>query len=192
MTEIEKMTKPINLHTISALQEIKLSDGVKLRPLIQSDDARILEVLKADSSIRDRVSVASRLHTVKDITKEIEQYRKDAGLIRYVLLKEDNPIGLVSLWRDDGLFGEPPHLDDYGFGYFLDPNERGKGLTTRAVQSLMDAVVENLKVNQFVAFCEDNNKESVSVLLRLGFEPTDTLFPEPDNGWMERKYIKKL
>ena len=44
MTEIEKVNQPINLHTISALQEIKLSDGVKLRPLIQSDDARILEV----------------------------------------------------------------------------------------------------------------------------------------------------
>lgn len=112
-------------------------------------------------------------------------------MIRYVLLKKDNPIGLISLWRDDGFFGTPPYPDDYGFGYFLDPKERGKGLVTRSVQSLMDAAINNLKVNQFIAFCEDNNKESISVLTRLGFMPTDKLFTEPTTGWIERKYIKK-
>lgn len=71
------MSQPVNLHTISALQEINISDGLKLRPLNQSDDVRILEILAADTSIRNRVTVASRLYTAKDITVEIERYRKD-------------------------------------------------------------------------------------------------------------------
>jgi len=186
------MSQPINLHTISALQEINVSDGLKLRPLNQSDDVRILEILAADDSIRNRVTVASRLYTTKDIAAEIERYRRDTGLIRYVLIKKDNPIGMVSFWRDDGFFGTSPHPDDYGFGYFLDPKERGKGLATRSIQSLMDAAINNLKVNQFISFCEDSNKESISVLKRLGFRPTDELLKEPKNGWIERKYIKKL
>jgi RimJ/RimL family protein N-acetyltransferase len=94
------------------------------------------------------------------------------------------------LWRDEGYFGTPPQVNDYGFGYFLDPKERGNGFVTRAIQKLMDTVVKNLRVNQFVAFCEDSNTESISVLLKLGFKPTNKTFPEPINGWIERKYEK--
>ena len=182
--------KPLNLHKISGLNEIDVCQGVKLRPLYQSDATRILEILAADKSIRDKVTVASRLHTPKDIAIEIEHYRKDLGLIRYVLLKENNPIGLISLWRDDGFFGTSPNPNDYGFGYFLDPHERGKGLITLAVQSLMKTTAGNFHVRQFVAFCEDRNHESIAVLTKLGFKPTDKTFVEPDHGWVERKYVK--
>jgi RimJ/RimL family protein N-acetyltransferase len=185
------MKKPINLHTIPALQEIYIREGVKLRLLDQSHAARLLEILEADSIIRDNVTVASRMHTQKDVANEIDSYHKDEGLIRYVLMRDDNPIGLVSLWRDDGFWGKK-NLDDYGFGYFLDQSERGKGLVTSAIQSLMDIVVKNLEVNQFVAFCEDLNKTSIAVLSKLGFRPTEETFSEPNNGWIERKYIKPV
>lgn len=179
----------LSLHTVSNLKDIYVDEGVKIRPLDQSDTARILEILASDRSIRDKVTVASRLHTPEDVKTEIEHYNKDPNLIRYTLLKENNPIGLVSLWRDD-FSGTLPQLNDYGFGYFLDPDERGKGFITRAVQTLMDTVAKNLHVNQFVAFCEDSNSKSIAVLTKLGFERTDILFREPNNGWIERKYIK--
>jgi RimJ/RimL family protein N-acetyltransferase len=182
--------KPLNLHKILGLNEIDIYEGIKLRPLNQSDATRTLEILAADTNIRDKVSVASRLNKPEDVAAEIERYRKDSGLIRYTLLKDNNPIGLVSLWRDDGYFSTLPNPDDYGFGYFLDPHERGKGLVVIAVQSLMKAVIKNLNVRQFIAFCEDNNLESIAVLTKLGFEPTDKTFTEPSNGWIERKYIK--
>ena len=180
-----------NLHSIPALQEIHVRDEVKLRPLRSSDAERLLEILAADTSIRDKVTVASRLYTLEDITTEVKSYHEDFGLIRYTLLKKDNPIGLVSLWRDDGYFGTPPQPNDYGFGYFIDPKERGKGLITSAVQSLMDVTAKNLHVNQFVAFCEDHNTQSIAVLTKLGFKPTAEEFPEPIHGWIERKYIKQ-
>lgn len=186
------MKTPINLHTIPALQWIHVHEGIKLRSLRSSDAKRLLDILANDSSIRNRVSVAARFHTPEDVEAEIKRSLKEMSFIRYSLLKDDNPIGLVSLWRDNGYFGTPPQLDDYGFGYFLDPDERGKGLVTNAVQKLMETAANNLKVNQFVAFCEDNNKESIAVLTRLGFEPTDKRYPEPYNGWIERKYIKLI
>ncbi len=183
--------KPLNLHKISRLNKINVGNGVKLRPLDKSDAARILEILELDKNIRNKVTVASRFHTPEDIATEIGRYTKDPGLIRYTLLKENNPIGLISLWRDDGFWGAK-NLDDYGFGYFLDPNERGKGLVSHAVKSLMDIVSENLRVNQFVAFLEDKNNESIAVLENLGFKSTDQTLIEPNKGWIERKYVKKL
>ena len=56
----------------------------------------------------------------------------------------------------------------------------------------MDTVAKNLRVNQFIAFCEDSNHESIAVLTRLGFKPTAETFTEPDNGWIERKYTKPV
>lgn len=185
------MDEPNNLHTIPALQEIHIRDDIKLRPLQNSDAGSLLELLKADTSIRDKVTVASRFHTPDDVEAEVKRSNEDSGLIRYTLLKEDNVIGLVSLWRDEGYFGTPPQPDDYGFGYFLDPKERGKGLVTNSVQNLMYTVAKSLHVNQFVAFCEDNNTESIAVLTKLGFKPTEEVFPEPTHGWTERKYVKR-
>lgn len=186
------MSKATNLHKIPALQEIHVRDDVKLRPLQDSDDERLLEILAADNSIREKVTVASRFHKPEDIAAEVENYSKNPSLIRYTLVKGENPIGLVSLWRDEGYFGTSPQPSDYGFGYFLDPMERGKGLVNSALQSLKKAVTKNLQVNQFVAFCEDQNAESVAVLTKLGFKPTDKTFPEPINGWIERKYINPV
>ena len=181
--------KIVNLHSIPAFREIDVYEGVKLRPLASSDATRILEILAADSSIRRNVSVASQFHMAKDISKEIEKYRKDKGLIRYTILEGDNPIGLVSFWRDDGFWGKP-NINDYGFGYFLDPSKRGKGIVTNALQRLIDIAKQNVYVRQFVAFCSDNNNESIAILIKLGFKPTNKTFSEPNNGWIERKYVK--
>ncbi len=183
--------QPLNLHHLISLQKIDISTHLKLKPLQTGDAAAILAILAADETIRQRVTVASRLHTPTDVDKEVVRYRADAGLIRYVLWKGTCPAGMVSLWRDDGFFGTQPHPDDYGFGYFLDPGERGQGLATQAVQALMGTVVQVVPVKQFVAFCEDGNVESIAVLKRLGFTPTNQVFPEPNHGWLERKYVKE-
>ena len=172
-----------------SMKVLNLHEGVKLRPLQQSDDYALLKILDRDKSIRNRVTFASRLHSLKDFTAERELINKDTGLIRYTLLKNGIPIGLVSLWRDDGFWGVK-NLDDYGFGYFLEVNERGKGLITLSVKKLMDVVASNLQVNQFVAFCEDENLASIALLKRMGFEPTEETQTEPSKGWIERKYIK--
>lgn len=186
------MNQIINLHSIPELQKIHVRDDIQLRPLQTSDAERILQILATDVTIRNRVSVASRIYNHEDIATEIKHFSENSGLIRYTILKEDNPVGIVSLWRDTGFFGTPPQSDDYGFGYFLDPIERGNGIITNAIQTLMDIVIKNLYVKQFIAFCEDNNPQSKAVLARVGFEPTDETFVEPSKGWVERKYVKQV
>ncbi|MCA9344067.1 GNAT family N-acetyltransferase [Candidatus Saccharibacteria bacterium] len=183
---------PRNLHDISELKEIHVRDNVVLRPMEVSDGSRILEILDADPSIRDRVSVASRMHSPDDVAEEVEVYQNDPHTVRYTVLEGDRPVGLVSFWRDiDNPFDAPDRPNDYGFGYFIDPAERGKDLITDAVRRVMETAQVALRVENFIAYCEDNNPASVSVLTKLGFEPTDLTYEEQNNGWVERKYIKE-
>ncbi|MFZ1721113.1 MAG: GNAT family N-acetyltransferase [Microgenomates group bacterium] len=186
------MNQVVSLHSVQALQKIPVRDTISLRPLKSSDAQQFLNILDADQSIRKKVTVASHFHTVEDVASQVDKYKADPGLIRYTVLRDNTPIGLISLWRDDGFFGTPSQLNNYGFGYFLDPKERGKGIVTSALKSVMETVQKHLYVEQFVAFCEDYNAESISVLSKLGFERTEETFSEPEHGWVERKYIKHI
>ncbi len=182
---------PTSLHDIPELKEIHVREGVTLRPLEVEDATRMLEILDTDPSIRDRVSVASRMHSPESVAEQVETYQNDAHTIRYALLEGDRPVGLVSFWRDiDNPFNAPDNPNDYGFGYFLDPNERGKGLVPDAVQQVMNTAQDVLHVENFIAYCEDNNPESITALTKLGFESTDLTYEEQNNGWVERKYVK--
>ncbi len=187
-----EQAQPINLHEVAALQDVQIRDGITLRPLDVSDATRVLQILEADTSIRDRVSVASKMHSPEDIETQVETYKQDKHLIRYAILEGDNSVGLVSFWRDvDNTFDAPDNPDDYGFGYFLDPNKRGSGIVTDAVKTIMDIAAENIHVKQFIAYCEDNNPDSITVLTKLGFQPTDTVLVEQNSSWAERKYVRK-
>ena len=184
--------EPINLHKVAGLQDVQVRDGISLRPLEESDATMILEILNADSSIRDRVSVASKMYTHEDVAVQVKGYRQDEHLIRYAIVERDNLIGLVSFWRDvDNPFATPDNPDDYGFGYFLDPTKSGSGIVTDAVKAIMDVARHNIYINHFIAYCEDNNFDSIAVLSKLGFKPTGTVLAEQNNGWAERKYIRK-
>lgn len=190
-TSLEQ-AEPANLHEVAALQDVQVREGVSLRPMDASDATRMLEILEADTTIRDRVSVASKMHTPEDVEAQVESYQQDEHLIRYAILEGDNPIGLVSFWRDvDNPFDAPDNPDDYGFGYFLDPAKRGSGIVADAVKTIMDVAAQNIHINQFIAYCEDNNPDSIAVLTKLGFQPTDTVLVEQNSGWTERKYVRK-
>jgi len=180
-----------NLYEQPELRKVTVREGCYLRPLELDDAEEVLKILDNDPDIRSRVTVASRMHTIDDVAREVETYRTDnEGLIRYAIMFDEHCVGLVSLWRDSGFFGQSVDPDAYGFGYFIDPSMRGKGIVAAAVESLMKQAEAVLQVKQFIAYCEDDNYASIAILRKLGFGATDETFSEPDHGWAERKYIK--
>lgn len=182
-----------NLYEQPELRKVLVREGCYLRPLEVEDAEEILRILDDDPAIRDRVTVASRMHTIDDVAREVKTYKTDnEGLIRYAIIFDDHCVGLVSLWRDSGFFGQPLDPDAYGFGYFIDPAMRGKGVVTAAVESLMKQAERLLRVKQFIAYCEDDNLASIAILHKLGFQATDETFSEPNQGWTERKYVKTV
>ncbi len=192
MSEKAVPVTPRNLHEIHGLAEVKVRENITLTPLTTEDASGLLKIIESDPSIRESVSVASRLHDENDVANEISNIAEDSGLIRYSIKDSDVIVGVISLWRDDGFFGTEPKLDDYGFGYFLDPKFRKKGIIRDSIKSLMNTVTDNLHVNRFIAYCEDNNQASISVLENAGFVPTDETLREPSNGWLERKYTLEV
>jgi RimJ/RimL family protein N-acetyltransferase len=160
---------------------------------MQDEDAGdLLEILSQDPLIRERVGVAAKLKTEQDVRDEVLSMNEDDGLIRYMVVENEKIVGLVSLWRDSGYFGQKADPNAYGFGYFLSTDARGRGLVTDSLSVLMQVVADNLKVNAFLAFCESDNKPSGAVLEKVGFRPTDTTYVDPNKGWIERRYEKTI
>jgi RimJ/RimL family protein N-acetyltransferase len=178
----------VDLHAVDALQQIEVRDSVMLRPLTIEDAPNMLSVIESDPTIRERVSVAAKFRSEADVALEIDRIAHDPQTIRYTILLGGIVVGLVSFWKDPGYFGQTPESDGYGFGYFLDPAYRGEGIITDSMKAIMKIALNNLRVQSFVAFTEDNNQESRALLQKLGFEPTDEVYGEPDNGWPERKH----
>ncbi len=181
-----------NLHEVPVLQSVAVRENVALRPLSPDDAGELLRVLEADPEIRHRVAIASKIHTLDDVLTEVEKYRQDPTTIRYSLFENDRYVGLVSFWNDDGLFGLAPDLHAYGFGYFLAPDARGRGLVTDAVRALMNIAEADLEAERFIAFCEDDNVESTRLLEKLGFLPDTETHHDAASGWTARKYTLEL
>jgi RimJ/RimL family protein N-acetyltransferase len=184
----------VNLHTVEALKEIKVRDDIVLRPLGESDASRILHILEDDPSIRNRVSIAQRMTHEDSFIKEVEAYKADSDVIRYSILVDNRVIGLISFWRlGDTLMsyipGSLPEPNTYGFGYFIDPSERGKGIASDAMKAVLHTAREQVNPQKFIAFCEDDNTASMRVLEKSGFSATDIIVYFPDENWHERMYI---
>lgn len=175
-----------------AFETIDVRAGVLLRPLQASDATELLSILDADPSIRERVGVASGLHAERDVERLVEKEREDTELIRYCILEDDRVVGLVSLWRAGEYFGDKADPDDYGFGYFLAPSARGRGLVTDSLTALMAVAAAHLPIKRFIAFCEADNTASGAVLQKAGFEKTSVSWQDNEHGWTERKYIRRI
>lgn len=175
-------------------QKISVRNGVVLRPLEEVDAPAVIEALDADPSIRDRVTVAAQLKTEKDVRREAAESRHNPILVRYVIEEQGEVVGLITLWRDNDYFGpgRTPNPNAYGLGYFLHPTARGRGLATDSLAALMNAAQAKFRIDSFIAFCEDDNSDSIAILRKLGLGPTSKTFDEPVNGWRERMYEKKV
>ena len=181
-----------NLRKMPALQKIDVRESVVLRPLVTTDAAALLAVLESDPSIRERVGFASRIHPSDDAERLTEEEKDDPNLIRYAICEHDIVVGLVSFWRAGEFFGDKANPDDYGFGYFLSPSARGRGLVTDSLSALMTVAAENLPITTFIAFCEADNAASGALLQKAGFEKTDVTWDDAEDGWVEQKYARTI
>lgn len=182
----------INLHEIPELKRIDVDAVTYIRPLQSSDAEAVLAILKADPTIRERVAVAAKMINHQTIEQEVHSYTTSPDLIRYVIVYENTIVGMISLWSDGGYFEAEPVPNGYGFGYFLDPTRRGKGIISKTIKKLMITMQRVADVEAFLAYCEEDNGPSIAVLTSLGFIPTDKTFIEPQHNWMERRFERKI
>lgn len=184
-------TPKFNLSNVPELHKIAVDADTRLQALTNNDAPRILEIIEADPSIRDRVTIASQLHSEEDVFKEVSRYRSDKNFMRYSIHYQDDIVGLMTLWRDNGFLGNTPNPNTYGGGYFLDPAHRGRGIASKSLNALIKELFTCLPAEEFIAYCEQDNTASSAVLMHAGLKPTGELIQEPINGWIEEKFVRK-
>lgn len=165
--------------------------GLDLRRLAAGDAESVLRILSEDPTIRERVKVVSEATTADDIRTIANRREGSLSSVHFVILEGGGVVGFLSLWRAGGHFGDMVDPDSYGFGYFLSPRARGRGIIPAALETVMETTCRCLPVHSFVAFCEDDNPASSRNLEKAGLKATSVAFTN-SKGWRERLYERLI
>lgn len=165
--------------------------GLELRRLTHADAGAVLQILDEDPGIRDRVKVVAEATTVDDVRDIADTRDASPSSVHFVILHDD-VVGFLSLWRAGEHFGDlPVDPDSFGFGYFLAPSARGRGIISAVLRTVMETTSQYVTVPSFIAFCEDDNPASSRNLERAGLQPTPIAFTN-GRGWRERLYERPM
>lgn len=141
------------------------TERLLIRRFALSDSSFIITLLNQRSfidNIRD-----TGVRTVTDA----EAYLQNGPLKSYatnnfglslVSLKDGTPIGMCGLIKRDT-------LPDVDIGFAFLPEHTGRGYATESAKALMAHAKDDLKLKRLVAITSLTNKDSMNVLLRLGF-----------------------
>jgi RimJ/RimL family protein N-acetyltransferase len=164
--------------------QIPVRDNIKLRLLVPDDSARVFEILEKDPKIREKfVTWTAGLTSEEAVREAIGKFQENPVIFRFAIVDGDRLIGYVGTWSNT------PDGKEYDAGYFIDPDERGKGIVTIAMKALIEAASKNLSVELFAMYIWDGNEPSKAVAKKLGFTQTDRIEPEPALGGIpERRW----
>ncbi|OCG06532.1 hypothetical protein A9G13_09665 [Gilliamella sp. wkB178] len=112
--------------------------------------------------------VTQEIDTAKFLDNCILEHHK--GLTKtYVILVDDNPVGLLSFNRIDNA-NKTAYI-----GYWLDSRMQGHGIMTQAIHTLTKYYAESRIIKRFVIKCSVDNSKSNQVAKRCGFSYEGTL-----------------
>jgi ribosomal-protein-alanine N-acetyltransferase len=85
---------------------------------------------------------------------------------------------------EDGVLAGTVGLDHVAdgsatLGYWIDASRRGRGLATAATRLVLDEAFAELDLHRVVANALPDNRPSLSLLRRLGFEPVGSVVLQP-------------
>jgi len=145
---------------------------------------RVFEILEKDPKIREKfVTWTAGLTSEEAVRKAIKKFQDNPVVFRFAIVEDDRLIGYVGTWSNT------PDGKEYDSGYFIDPDERGKGIVSAATKALIETASKNLPVELFAMYIWDGNEPSKAVARKLGFKPTDIIEPEPALGGVpERRW----
>ena len=105
--------------------------------------------------------------------------------LRLVIREEDKAVGLIDM------FDFSPENRRAEMGLAILKNERGKGYAEEAIRLLQEYCKETLALRQLYCIVPSDNKASMAMLKRTGFEETATLrdWLYSSKGWREAKML---
>lgn len=146
--------------------------------LFTADDAANLLTLAVAPAVKLYVPWAKRVDDLESASSAIIEFNnawKNQIMARYALEKDGGFIGYCGVWTD-----QKP--DYYEFGFALLPEVRGRGIGTAVIAELIRIAKENMNAKGVIAYVDDTNGASKTVITKLGLVPTE----EFDQG--DRRY----
>ena len=147
--------------------EFDIGDGLSLRAWTENDvDAALEIVLRNREHLHTYMTWMTPQYSIEDAKKFI------AEGITNRLEKKNLALGI---WRDGKAIGSTGfnRLDwatrTCEIGYWIDMDEEGKGIITRACRAMIEYAFDELKMNRVEIRCSTENARSAAVPERLGF-----------------------
>jgi ribosomal-protein-serine acetyltransferase len=144
-----------------------VSEGLELRAWREDDVQIAFDIVKRNSDhlepfmrwmTPDYSLEAARTFIIDSITNRLQ--KKD---LRLAIFRDSNLIGTIGFVSFD-LDAKKTEI-----GYWIDKEEEGKGIITRACRVLIDYAFNELELNRIEIRCSAKNSRSAAVPERLGF-----------------------
>jgi RimJ/RimL family protein N-acetyltransferase len=159
---------------------IPATKDLDLRKTEHFDADALYTMLERDPNIKNCVSWARTVTDVTQVIPSMEHLSNSDLDGRYVLAGNRGEV-VGALWAFPG-----EHEKEFGIGYCLDINARGKGYATKAVSTMIDRLDELGAQHIYLQIITTNN-ESNAIAQRLGFEPAEIVmgadFPVEQQRW---------
>ncbi|HVF29492.1 MAG TPA: GNAT family protein [Pyrinomonadaceae bacterium] len=149
-------------------KELRVDDEIVLRAWTEDDVESALEiVLRNREHLQTYMQWMTVDYSIQDARKFIYQgiaHRLEKKTLGLALVRGDQLIGSTGFNRLDwnALVCE--------IGYWIDKDEEGKGVITRACQAMIDYAFGELDMNRVEIRCSAENDRSAAVPERLGFK----------------------
>jgi RimJ/RimL family protein N-acetyltransferase len=127
---------------------------------VQPEDHQFIHQHWNDQTIRYGAPMASPI-SKKEIARLVQQ---DDESVQFLPCIENDPVGFVFLSNID------PLADHAELGYWVIPEERGKGYATEAAELCLNHAFEDRGLHKVAARVFEENTGSRRVLEKLGFQ----------------------
>ncbi len=159
---------------------IPITKELDLRKTEHFDADALYNMLERDPDIKNRVSWARTVDSADEVIPSMEHLSNADLDGRYVIAAKHGEV-IGALWTFPG-----EQEREFGIGYCLDKDARGKGHATQAVTAMIDQL-QQLGAQHVYLQIITSNGESNAIAQRLGFEPAETIvgvdFPVEQQRW---------
>ena len=152
-----------------------------LKPLNQSNTQELHQLIESNRSyLREWLPWLDNITAISDTAIFIESISCLASAPHFGVFHDGKLCGIA------GFHEIKPKVKVASIGYWLAQNQVGKGITSAAVQELLEIGLQKLKLERIEIRCAKGNVKSRSVAQGLGFTYVKTL---PNNEWLYDKYV---
>ena len=136
---------------------ILFSDNLKLRAVSLKDSLELEEIIPSDKNISVEIFIC-----------QLQNGFEKGEMINWGIIYNDELIGTCGYYRgfEDGVAE---------IGYIMRKAFQKRGLMIEALSEITRFAFEKLQINSIIAFTKEENIDSVSLLLKLGFVKTNII-----------------